>query len=404
MTDGNILTFDIYLRRRLQAHLKRLGFLRDENGLLIPPSTSKRRFRALHSLQREDRLKREGKFIKQQWPVLRRHFANGDDVAPGKISPRLESVAAGTWQSKLFRLASLTWSVPVSQGYGRRMRFLVWDENNNKLIGLIALGDPVFNLRVRDAEIGWTSEDREKRLVNVLDAYVLGAVAPYNKLLCGKLVASLLRTKEVRNAFRSRYAASRGVISRKRKRPSLVMITTTSALGRSSVYNRVSLGGRRILKSLGYTSGWGHFHIPDDLFAFVRRYLSAHDDKYATNNRFGDGPNWRLRAVRKALSLAGLDPNLLRHGIHREVFVCHLACNAKGVLTGSAKIPRYQGLPTVSEVGQLARERWIVPRAERRPEFRRWRVDLLRRKLRPPADSKSASRAGVARRRKYGTG
>jgi hypothetical protein len=68
------------------------------------------------------------------------------------------------------RLASLTWAVPVSNGFGRRLRYLVWDRNNNKLIGLIAIGDPVFNLSVRDKLIGWTVKDRGERLVNILDA------------------------------------------------------------------------------------------------------------------------------------------------------------------------------------------------------------------------------------------
>jgi hypothetical protein len=284
------------------------------------------------------------------------------------------------------------------------MRFLVWDEHNSKLIGLIALGDPVFNLKVRDLEIGWTTNDRKKRLVNILDAYVLGALPPYSQLLGGKLIASLLRTKEIRDTFKSRYAKSRGLISGKRKCPSLVMVTTTSALGRSSVYNRLTLNGCQILRSVGYTSGWGHFHIPDDLFSFVRRFLSAHDHKYASNNRFGDGPNWRLRAVRKALSLAGLDPNLLRHGINREVFLSHLASNAKGVLRGSAKHPKYDKLPRVSEIGQLARERWIIPRAMRRPEFSHWRAQALRKKLSPISTVTNIRHAKPAQKREYGTG
>jgi Domain of unknown function (DUF4338) len=402
--DDKLLTFDSHLKRRLESHFRRLGFLKDKYGLLKPPSISKRGFRALHRFQREELLRQQSRFILSEWPRLRRHFANGEDVAPDKISPRIELVGAGTWQSRLFRLASLTWSVPVSQGFGRRMRFLVWDEHNAKLIGLIALGDPVFNLRVRDVAIGWTAKDREKRLVNILDAYVLGALPPYSHLLGGKLIASLLRTKEVRDAFKSRYAKSRGIISGKRKRPSLVMITTTSALGRSSVYNRLSLNGFQILKSVGYTSGWGHFHISDDLFDFVRRFLSAQDDEYASNNRFGDGPNWRLRAVRKAFSLAGLDPNLLRHGIKREVFLCHLASNAGGVLKGSTKGPRYQKLPRVLEIGQLARERWIIPRALRRPEFTRWRACLLRKKLSPMPGRRTPKHLGALTKRQYGTG
>lgn len=41
------------------------------------------------------------------------------------------------------------------------MRFLVWDEHHEKLIGIFALGDAVFNLRSRDELIGWT-QDRKK--------------------------------------------------------------------------------------------------------------------------------------------------------------------------------------------------------------------------------------------------
>jgi hypothetical protein len=91
---------------------------------------------------------------------------------------------------------SLTWAVPVSHGFGRRLRYLVWDRHNGKLIGLMAIGDPVFNLSVRDKLIGWNSHARGERLVNIMDAYVLGAVPPYNMLLGGKLVAALIRTRD----------------------------------------------------------------------------------------------------------------------------------------------------------------------------------------------------------------
>lgn len=379
----HLVRFDEHIGVELLAHLKRLRFVNGTNGYLKPPSTSKRRIRAMHRVQRNERLLLEREFVKTQWPTLKKYFADGEGVDPQQISPRLELIEGDTWQSRLFRLAALTWSVPVSQGYGRRMRFLVWDDHNGKLIGLMALGDPVFNLKVRDETIGWTVEDREKRLVNILDAYVLGAVPPYNMLLAGKMVACLVRTREVRDAFARRYAVAKGIISGRRKHASLVLVTTSSALGRSSIYNRLVLGTRRYFEPLGYTSGWGHFHIPQDLFEVIRNFLSAHDHKYANNYRFGDGPNWRLRAVKQALSLLGLSPNLLHHGVNREVFACYLASNALSILKGTAKQPRYGGLQTVAKVSELARQRWIEPRAIRRPEFRLWRVEQLKRKLNP---------------------
>ena len=61
----------------------------------------------------------------------------------------------------------------------------MWDNHNGKLIGIIAIGDPVFNLSVRDNLIDWDAQARGKRLVNIMDAYVLGALPPYNALLGG---------------------------------------------------------------------------------------------------------------------------------------------------------------------------------------------------------------------------
>lgn len=372
-----LFTLESRIKRALRKHLKDLGFTKSANGLLTPPSEGKATLRSMHSAQRAQRLEAEAKFVAEQWPLMRRHFASGMEVVPSAITPAMELVESGTWQSTLFRLASLTWSVPVSQGYGRRMRFLVWDRHNEKLIGLIALGDPVFNLRVRDQYIGWNAADRKKRLVGMLDAFVLGSLPPYNRLLGGKLVASLIRSVEVRDTFRDRYHTSKGIISGKRKHAELVAVTTTSALGRSSVYNRVRLAEITYLKPLGYTEGWGHFHIPDDVFTDVRAYLRRRRRKYAKGFKFGDGPNWRLRALRLAMGLVGLKPELLRHGIKREVFITELASNASQILKGTRKRPKYDDLLTVAEISAIAKERWIVSRAERCPDFRAHTVDQI---------------------------
>ncbi|MBI4610975.1 MAG: DUF4338 domain-containing protein [Candidatus Rokubacteria bacterium] len=372
-----LLTAEARLKRALRYHLHHLGFKRTPEGGLAPPDSSKDSYRQLHGAQLLERLKAERSFIARQCPRLRSFFAEGSEVDPSQVAPRLEMVEVETWQSNLFRLAALTWSVPVSQGYGRRMRFLVWDDSNGKLVGLLALGDPVFNLGVRDKHIGWTADDRRKRLAHVLDAYVLGALPPYNMLLGGKLVAALVGTREIRDAFAWKYAGVRGLISGEVKPAALAMVTTSSALGRSSVYNRLRLGNYRLFRSVGYTSGWGHFHIPDRLFATMRDYLKAHGHPYADNHRYGDGPNWKLRAVRECLRLLGLNTDWLHHGIEREVFVCELANNARSFLMGRSKHPRYGCLPTVAEVAAAARSRWLEPRAARRPEFAAWHREEL---------------------------
>jgi hypothetical protein len=342
------------------------------DGAKNASTSDKDAIRLLHSAQRQEHLESTADFIRRRLPQLIKNFASGTEVVPARITPRLELVLSGTQNADLFRLASFTWSVPVSQGYGRRMRFLIWDDYNDKLIGIMALGDPVFNLRVRDSAVGWQVEDRRNRLVDVMDAYVLGALPPYNMLLGGKLVACLVRTREVRDHFAHRYRSTRGVISRQKKLASLVLVTTSSSLGRSSVYNRLRLGDIQYFQSVGYTEGWGHFHIQNGLFNSMREYLRLREHDYWNDYRFGSGPSWKMRVIRAALQSLGMDGNLLRHGIRREVFLCRLASNADQVLSGEVKRPKYKGLLSVAEVSDLALDRWLCPRAARRPEYTAW--------------------------------
>ena len=210
-----------------------------------------------------------------------------------------------------------------------------------------------------------------------MDAYVLGAVPPYNRLLAGKMVACLVRTQEIFEDFRHAYGDSSGIISGEKKNARLLAVTTSSSMGRSSVYNRLKLGGVEYFKPIGYTGGWGHFHIPDRLFFELRNYLRRIDHPYADRHRFGAGPNWRLRTTRAALKELGLRDNLLRHGIRREVFISLLASEGVEYLrTGKGQVDVSE-LLSVDEVSSLALKRWIIPRAGRKSDYRDWKREEL---------------------------
>jgi len=374
-----VRTLSARIRRNLQAHLRALGFTKNKDGSLLPPSDTKEVFRRIHQQHRLQRLKENAAFIEPSWNKFQKYFANGVDIDPEKIEASLELVKSDSWQGELFRLASLTWSVPVSNGYGRRMRFLVWDKHNGKLMGLMALADPVYNLSARDKAVGWSIKNRSNRLICMMDAYVLGALPPYNQLLCGKLVACLVKTKEVRNLFRKKYANSKGIISKKKKSPRLVAVTTSSSLGRSSVYNRLKLDKVPYLEAIGYTSGFGHFQVPQCLFVNMREFLVSQKHSYANGTRYGTGPNWRLRTIRACLIALKMNENVLKHNLKREVFLSRLAENVDAFLQERHSRPNYAGLKTCAEVSKLGRDRWIIPRAATRPEFRLWlNKDILR--------------------------
>jgi len=360
------------LKRAIREHFTNLGFTKDQDGSLQLPGHTKDIVRQLHTGQRKEKLAANTRFVEQSVPKLLGHFANGAEIDPALIKLALVRVKTGTWQSDLFRLASLTWSVPVSSGFGRRMRYLVWDTAHNRLAGLIALGDPVFNLGVRDNLIGWSAKDRAARMVNILDAYVLGAVPPYNFLLGGKSVACLIRSKEVIEDFQESYGNSVGIISGEAKRAALLAVTTTSSMGRSSVYNRLKLEGVSYFEPIGFTLGWGHFHITDEIFAEMRTFLRMKDHKYADQHEYGEGPNWRLRTIKAALKELGIAESTLKHGVKREVFISTLANNALAILKTGKGIPDRGGVASVSDISDMAVQRWMLPRSGRDDRYRHW--------------------------------
>lgn len=337
-----------------------------------PGIDEKEAVRRAYAGQWRERNDREAKALGPMLSDLVTKFAVGHEVRPDRIRPRLILARSGEQTGMLFRLATTLWSVPVSAGYGRRIRYLVEDATNGKIIGLFALGDPVAGVAARDRWIGWNAEQRRMRLSSVMDAYVCGAVPPYSFLLGGKVVVSMMGSKEVSEEFHRRYYDRPSEFSGAMKRPKLVLITVTSALGKSSLYNRVRLPGLVQLTRLGSrTLGWGHCHIPSHDFDDMKSLLDLYGHPYANGYKYGDGPNWRMRVIRKALELAGVDDDALRHGIQREVFAMPLSTMWQEYLTG--KVNRCQvKRPSARTIGRAAVERWVLPRAERRPEWKHW--------------------------------
>jgi hypothetical protein len=370
------------IRHQVRNQLRKTGFVIKQNEFAIKGKISKKKIRKLHSGQRSQLLAKNNLFITQNSSDLLDYFASGSQIDPSSISPELVEVKSDSLEAKLFKFASLYWSVPVSQGFGRRLRFLVIDRQNGCLIGLIAIGDPVFNLSARDSWIGWSRQDREERLVHVMDAYVVGSLPPYSYLIGGKLVGALIGSAEIKKAYERKYLGRRSIINNKLNRARLVLLTTTSALGRSSVYNRLAIPGGPQFIRIGSTRGFGHFHFTDRTFELMRGYLKELGDPYASGNRFGMGPNWKMRVVRKSLEKLGLDGNsILKHGIEREVYAIPLAHNWREVLLGTNQRVKSLTMPA-QEISNYCLSRWIVPRSQRDDRYRAFRnreiLDFIR--------------------------
>jgi Domain of unknown function (DUF4338) len=362
------------LRRKV---LDEIALVQDRLALAanLGPNEAKEQLRLAHWPQRKVRLEEAAEFLSMNESRLIEQFANGDEVDPSRISPRIIPVRTPQ-EADLFKFASLQWSVPVSSGYGRRSRFLVRDTNNGKLMAIFALGDPVIAQAARDEVIGWSVAQRNERLYSVYDAFVLGAMEPYRQLLGGKLVALLTLANETRAFLTRKYAGIKTEIRKVVKDPTPVLITTTSALGKSSVYNRLTFRGTKMFHSVGYTRGFGHFQFSEELFSALRSYLEVRAEEEGNESRaqshvYGEGPNWRFRVIRNALELLGIDEELLQHNLRREVFLAPLASNWDDYLRGEAHVLEQFDLPA-DELASYWRDRWAIPRAERRAHFRHW--------------------------------
>jgi len=352
------------LKQQIVESLEDQGFRVQDRQILPPSDLDKDKVRQLHALAVQHRIEKRKRGLRRHEARLLKHFAVGREVAPERIAPRLIEVQPKSEEELLFRYATLHWSIPVSSGYGRRLRFIILDKQNGKLIGLFGLGDPVFSLAARDSWVGWDKECRRERLHHVMDAFVLGAVPPYSSLLCGKLVAMLVASNDVRGAFLRKYGGRASQIRQRTLDGRLALVTTASALGRSSLYNRIGYDGRLLYRRVGFTRGSGEFHFSNGVYGAISQYVNEHCEPTAKQERWGRGFRNRREVIRKCLAELGLSKEWLYHGIQRELFVVPLARNARHFLVGEHTELQWCDQP-LKDLFQWFRQRWLLPRASR---------------------------------------
>jgi hypothetical protein len=366
-----------YLRNAIGRSLRMQGYSVRHGVIQVPGNPSKDDYRALNALAVKKRLEKSGPGVQRYEEDLLKYIANGREVAPQSFSPKMVLVQPESEHELLFRYACLHWSIPVSAGYGRRLRFLIFDEDNGKLIGLFGLGDPVYAMQARDQWIGWDRDAKAERLYHVMDAYVLGAVPPYSFLLCGKLVAMLVCSNEVREAFRKKYAGQESLIRKETRLAYLALVTTTSALGRSSIYNRIRVNGHEYWTSVGFTRGSGEFHFSNGIYDKIRAYVERYCKPTAKHEEWGSGFRNKREVVRKCLSKIGLSADLLYHGICREIFTAPLGRESLRFLRGEVERPCFYNWPA-GDLTETFKERWLLPRAATKPDYQDFSRDDYR--------------------------
>ncbi|MGF6711617.1 hypothetical protein QFZ41_002581 [Luteibacter sp. W1I16] len=302
--------------------------------------------------------------LRRLFSKLRKYFPQSARIEPSRIAPYLIPVAPDSLEEKLFKVARGYWSMPYSKGYGRRMRFLVMDAHHEALIGIIGLQSPSADLACRDQYLDVPRAQKLSVVNNTLDAYTVGATPTYAPLLAGKLVAGFLCSPRIRQEYWRTYGHRETTQLKQRIPQPLLAITTSSAFGRSSIYNRLRNAEGVLAKPLGFTQGFGSLHL-EEVYPMMVQWLRQ-ANKYVPAG-FGNGPKVRWQNICNALVGLRLPMAHLSHGIKREVFLFELVNNLLDVCReGATPDP----IAFDDEVwGQYWLDRWALPRVERNPEW-----------------------------------
>jgi hypothetical protein len=319
------------------------------------------------SVKRMESLNQNRAWIDKHLELARKNLADGKDVIQSEILPSIE-VCRTKKQHAIFRIFRYYWSSPYSEYVGRRIRLLIRDHflPEKPIIGIAALGSSIIHIPERDDWVGWDKKTRTDNLIYTMDAYVLGALPPYNHLLGGKLISYIIASNEVRDIYKKKYHGKVTQI-RKRTADDLACIFTTSLYGRSSQYNRIRYKGKLLYIPIGQTKGYGTLHLTDETFQAMRHLLESKN--ISVTNRFGDGPIWRMRVIRSVGDLLGFDSDfLLQHSFQRDIYAIPLAKNFKAYLNSDADELNYCDYPLVDLVDYW-KKRWFEKR-RKRPEIR----------------------------------
>jgi len=341
------------IREKILANLANYGVQWDETEGKINVAD----FRETQAkLAKQTNPKQEAYFEK-----VKKYIATPKEIDILKVKPYLMLVDQSEEHKRIWSYATGFWSIPVKTGYGRRLRYFVFDEQNDKLIGIVGLTDPVIGLEMRDVKsIDWSKEQKIERLYNCMTAYILGAIPPYNRILGGKLVASTVMYPEVRKWFYDKYKNSKSIITDVQKKPYLVYVDTMGAFGKSSIYNRLFNWD-----FIGYTKGQSHIHITaNGSWELIKKVVSPEEFK---TYKYGQGPNWKMRILRKGLHELGLSEEMLSIGWQRGYYRCTLAENWKEYLRGESNRVKWKEF-NKDELIDYWKSRWITPRLDQLQE------------------------------------
>lgn len=360
------------LRKEVIQALRRQGFMFCENSNSISLiEHSKDVYKNVQRLSTTEKMKKHKKFIEDNFNIVKKYTINGSELDPEKISLELRLVSSQSLEEKIFKWWNFTWwSVPYERAYGRQMRWVLWDKYHNAPFGLVGLHSPGLSLSARDNYLGVNRDDKDWWINQSMSAQRVGALPPYNELIGGKMVALTLSSKEIRQAYKTKYNKKKSIIKQRILPARLLFITTTGAFGKSSIYNRLKFGDIEVAKLIGYTKGSGTFHINDELYE--KLILLLQENGMDTNKGFGNGPSRKRQLISKAFDLLGIK-DFQYHGIKRSIYLFSHCSNIHEVIQNNDEPNWYEW--SFEKLFNFWKSRWCIPRSKRINRWKNFKAD-----------------------------
>lgn len=363
------------LRNRIIESLNSQGFA--INPHLRPKNNEKDTLKRINRQKRKEQLILHKKFLIKNITEVKKYTISGKELNPKRIDLELIEVKPDSFYSKLFFWWNLVWwSIPYDRPIGRQMRFMLWDKHHNSPFGLFCLQSPPLRSAVRDKFLDLDNRNIDYWINQSLYGQRIGALPPYNNLLGGKMVTLSLTSNEVRRLYAKKYRNKETLLKKQRLPNRLLFITTTSAYGKSSVYERIKYKEEVVSKFIGFTSGSGTFHLSEGLYQECLRYLE--EKKINTKRGYGTGPSRKLKLISNAFKHLKI-PTFIYHNIKRGYYFFSNVKNLYEVIHNNSK-PLWYDRQFI-ELFNFWKERWCIPRSNRVDTWRYFKTNSFFKKI-----------------------
>ena len=196
---------------------------------------------------------------------------------------------------------------------GRNQKYFVKDKITNKYLGVICMGSDVVSIKVRDAFLGWTKENKldDAKLQHTAIGTSIIATQPLGfNFLGGKLVSALVTCSTIRNNWKEAYNQT------------LAGITTTALYGVHSQYN-----GIPHWKTLGETAGQINLKPDDSIYLVWNQWLKENHPEEHHKAVNATGP--KNNVINRIFKHLGMKAKDYQHGFKRGVYFADIYENGK---------------------------------------------------------------------------